>query len=635
MSLIRGFIKGISKNSNVLVSDWADANRVLPQECAAEYGPYRTSRTPYIREIQDKLSSLDPTREIVVVKGTQLALTEMGNNWFFYIQDIDPGPCLMVLPTEELSKKHVKAKINPSIKHLRNKEYVESIPATEMGKGGISFKTFPGGFWGFAYSNSPSAARSLSIKNLYMDDVDGYPASAGQEGDPVQLFVRRTDSFKSTAKILYTSTPVDSNTSRILRLFHNSSQARYHVPCPFCGTFQVLVWGTKDSVGGLKFSVDDKGLVKDSVKYMCKECSKLIPEDYKGQMLAAGCWIHQYPERDRKGYHISGLYSPLGWVSWEDIAREYLESKEDILAYKVWVNTRLGEGWKGALDKALPSWVELKERAESYKELFLPLDARVLTAGIDVQKDRVVIKVKAWGRNLESWIIWYGAIYGDLTSDEGVRTSLDEFLDSTFKFEGNGKVGLKISMTCIDSGFATQDVYDYVRNTSFNVRAIKGSVRKSQSIVNKPTLQDVNYKGEKIKGGIKLWSIGVDTAKMTIYNRLGIVKQDPNRIKPMMHFYKGLPDEYFKGLLSERLSTRIVKGRKSEEWIKIYERNEPLDCEVYALAAAYMLGVDRWDWDKIDIKFENMEANGRVLGNYPKRVLKSKKQYSKSTFINR
>lgn len=244
------FRDGIAPDPIMAVSEHADLYRYLPKESSSEPGKYRTSRTPYLKEIMDDLSVHVDVQEVCVMKATQLGMTEAGNNWVVYIIDAAPGPCLMFLPTDDLAKEHSKQKLSPTIRDTpRIRGKVRSAKGRKSGNT-LHVKEFDGGSLFLAGSNSPAKYRSKSIRFLILDDVDGFPVDVGGEGDPVTLAKKRTDTYGFRKKVYEVSTPTIKGASRIEKSYSESDQRHYHVPCPHCGHEQALRWGGRGEPSG-------------------------------------------------------------------------------------------------------------------------------------------------------------------------------------------------------------------------------------------------------------------------------------------------------------------------------------------------------------------------------------------------
>lgn len=575
--------EGLKPEIVLAVWEWANERRVLSEVSSREAGKYRTERTPYLKEIMDCLSVHNPVTEIVIIKGTQVGGTEIANNFVGYIIDVAPGPCLYMLPTVELAQEHSKNRITPMIEKIP--ELTKKVAPSRSRSGGntVLSKQFLGGALYLAGSNSGASYRSKSIRYLILDDIDGFVPDVEGEGNPINLAEKRTDTYSRRKKILKISTPTMHGSSLIDAEYETSDQRGFHVPCPFCGFMQILEWGGKDCSYGVKFTVASDEI--DDCWYQCKECGRKIEEHHKTQMLSGGIWVPKFPDRAKRGYHISGFMSPAGFVSWKQISAEFWKAKHDRLSIKVWVNTRKGEVYDEP--GIQPEWTDIKARAEVYSPLTVPAGGLLLSSGTDVQDDRLAVTVRAWGVGEENWLIWYGEIFGD-TSQDPVWNQLDQILFRTF--ERADGVGLRITSAGVDSGgHRTQEVYNYCRTRSPIVFALKGASIAAKPVIGRPTPQDVTWRGKKIENGVQLWPVGTDTAKATIYARLKISEPGPG----MYHNYIGLDDEYYLQLTAERLVTRFRDGYPHQEWQNVRPggRNEAIDAEVYAYAAAMRAGL--------------------------------------------
>jgi phage terminase large subunit GpA-like protein len=580
---------GLRPDKKVSVVDWADQFRLLPQVASKEHGRYSTARTPYVREMMELLSPDHPCQEIVFMKSAQIGGTEIGINWIGSIIDQTPGPILQVLPTIDLARDYSKQKLQPTISStpvLAAK--VRESKARDSGNT-ILTKNFPGGILFLGGANSPAGFRSRSIRFLFLDDVDGFEHDVGTEGDPVDLARKRTNTYGVNKKIFIVSTPTIKGISRIERAWLESDQRYYEVPCPHCSSYQRLIWGGTGFEHGIKFERDDDGTVVDCW-YVCRACKRRIDENGKTKMLDAGEWVPTKPGREIAGFHLSAFYSPLGWVSWAQIAKEFLNSKGNAQNLKTWTNTVLGETWEEKGSQ--PDWVAIKNRSEPYKALEVPSGGLLLTAGVDVQQNRLAVVVKAFGEGEESWLVYWVELYGDPTTDEPWN-QLDELLNRSYRHASGAE--LYIAAMAVDAGYKTQEALNYCRLRAPKTMATKGSSKAAQPVLGKPTWQDVTYDGRKIPGGVQLWPLGTDTAKGTIYARLGLEKPGPGFI----HTPIGIEDAYFQQLTAEKIQTKFIRGYPKQEWVKIFERNEALDCEVMAYAAAIRAGLVHINWEEL------------------------------------
>ncbi len=563
------------------VSEWADNHRFLSQRASAEPGAWRTDRTPYLREVMDCLSATSPVEKAVFMKGAQVGGTEAGNNWLGYVIDNCPGPMLMVQPTVEMAKRNSKTRIAPLIEESPSLREKVRDPRSRDSGNSLLAKEFPGGVVVMAGANSAAGLRSMPVRFLFLDEPDAYPGDVDGEGDPCTLAEARTRTF-SRRKVFYVSTPTLAGRSRIEREFLESDMRFFEVPCPLCGSYQQLVWEQMKWEEGRP----------ETARYQCAHCDEQFEEHHKNKILPRGQWVPQNPEGKWRGYHISSLYSPLGWFSWKECVEAFTQARKTDEAMRVFQNTILGLTYADTGEA--PDWELLYGRRENYPIGQVPDPVVFLTAGVDVQKDRIELEVVGWGRNLESWSIDYAVLHGDTASDE-VWEQLSAVVRQDYgRMDG---MRLPIRMAAVDTGFRTQEVYRWVKSQSaLRVMAVKGREQQA-TIISQPSTVEVTIRGKRIRGGIKVWPVGVSVAKSELYGWLR--RRLPSNLE------EGLPygwchfpqhtEEYFKQLTAESLVSRIVRGYQKYQWEKTRDRNEALDCRVYNRAAAMAIGADRWD----------------------------------------
>jgi len=203
---------------------------------------------------------------------------------------------------------------------------------------------------------------------------------------------------------------------------------------------------------------------------------------------------------------------------------------------------------------------------------------------------------------MERQLVDRALFYGDPArpeSEEGSPWAALTEYRRTQVLHVSGRPAPLLAVAVDTGGHHTQAVYTYVRSHQHaNVLAVKGSSQSGRAVIGRPTDQDINWRGQRVKRGVKLWPVGTDTAKAEIYGRLRLEQPGPGYV----HLSRHLPAEVFEQLTSERLVTRYLRGHPRLEWVKPPgRRNEALDCAVYALAAAHWLHIDRWrdgDWSK-------------------------------------
>lgn len=603
------------------VSEWADKHRILSGKASAEPGPWRTSRTPFLKEIMNKLSTDDPTEEIVFMKGAQVGGTECGNNWLGYIIDHNPAPTMIVQPTVELAKRNSKQRIAPLIEECPNlTSKVKEARARDSGNTVLA-KEFPGGILVMAGANSGVGLRSLPAKNLFLDEIDAYPDDVGGEGDPVSLARARSRTF-TRRKIFKVSTPLIEGRSRVENSYKNSDQRKFNVPCPRCGTLQWLKWSQ------VKWEKDKPA----GAWYECESCHGKIENWEKTKMLEAGIWVKDNPESKIAGFHLSSLYSPVGWASWGELAELWVEAKGDRDKLKTFVNTVLGETWKEKGEA--PEWKRLYERRALYEQNTLPDPVCLLTAGADIQKDRIEVEIIGWAREKVSYSIDYRVFMGDTSSITNEPwKKLTELVHEVWERKG---VEIPLKMLAVDTGYNTQTCYTWVRQFPITkVIAVKGQ-DSMPVMVGQPKAVDVTTRGKKIRYGLKLFSIGVSLIKNETYGFLKMSSPDEGDDPPHgFCYFPQYDEEYFKQLTAEELSIKIVRGFKKYEWEKKRERNEALDCRVYGRAASSVCGIDRFKnehWEKLE-NATNAKNTGKNLKNLQKSPRNLKIKRRKSSFL--
>lgn len=565
--LTRAWARGaLRPDPPVTVSEWADTHRVLSSVASAEPGRWRTKRTPYLRAIMDDLSSYSTVQEVVVMKGAQVGLSEAGLNFVGYAIHHAPGPAMYVMPTVETVKRLSKTRLDPMIE--ASPALSERIaPSRSRDAGNTIFaKEYPGGALILTGANSAAGLRSMPIRQLVLDEVDAFPPSADDEGDPVNLAKARTQTF-ARRKILLLSTPTIKGFSRIGAAFREGNQRYYHVPCDGCGTLQPIFWQQ------IKWP---KGEPEAAV-FECRECGHQHEEHRKGDLLSEARGAEWVPSAEPKragvrSYHLSSLYSP--WKSWGECAVEFMAAKDDPPRLQVFVNTVLGEEWDEADSEAIDA-EGLLARREEYAAV-VPHEVALLTAAVDVQDDRLEFLLVGWGRDEESWAIEHRIISGD-PSAPAVWATLDELLDQAWPHPSEPDKGMRIAATCVDTGgHHTQRAYEFCRGkSSRRIWPIKGRAGRHPIWPRRPSRNN--------KGKVPLFLIGVDAAKDTIVKRLPKMGQ-PGPGSP--HYPMDFDAEFFEQLTAERRRTKYRAGQPILYWWKPDgARNEALDLSVYAYAA--------------------------------------------------
>ena len=551
------------KPPTLLVSEWADQNRVLSSEASSAPGKWNTDVFPPQRAMMDSYN-IPEIEVIVVMSCAQIGKSEIILNILGYIIDQKPGPVLQMQPILEMAEAFSKDRIAPMIRDTKCLSSKVSESRTRDSGNTVKQKQFKGGHITLCGSNSPSSIASRPIRDYLADEIDRYPPSAGTEGDPLSLGDKRTTTFWNKKKIR-TSTPTEKGNSRIEDEYENSNKQRYYVPCPECGELQTLKWAN------LIFEKDDP-TVKPT--YACEHCGFVIEEKHKNKMVKKGKWIAEKPEVTKiAGFHINELYSP--WRSWAEIVEDWRKALGKPLLMRTWTNTVLGETFEQQGEKV--EWETVRDRKEEFKNQVAE-EVRFITCAVDVQKNYLEYEVKGWGgvdNKEESWSITTGKIQGD-TSKDDVWLELDEFLEN--KYEHPSGVKLRINCTLVDSSYRTSYVYDFVEGKQGRrIYAIKG-----QEGVAIPIYREAAKPKNK---DVRLFILGVDDIKGTIADRLQQIDIGPGYI----HFPDTYEDEWFKQLCAEKRVTKLTRGYETKKWVKDRKRNEAFDLQVYNYAAVHIL----------------------------------------------
>lgn len=574
---IAALIQGLTPSEDMNIWQYSDKHRILTSAASGEPGPWRTSRVPYTREIMEELSTACHTEDIVFMKGSQVAGTETMINALQYYIDREPGPILAVQPTIEMAKKFSRQRLQPTFDSCESLKGKISDHKSRDTSNTILQKDFYGGTLVLGGANSAAALRSMPVRYLLMDEIDAYPMDVDGEGDPVDLAIKRTTNFKRR-KRLFVSTPTVDGTSRIQKKFEESDQRYYYVPCPHCNKPQIIKWER------IRYIENDP----KSVYLECDHCQAAIYEYHKDFMLTNGRWIKHNPKSKVAGFHLSALYSPLGWYSWEEAVSDHLKARGDPFRRKVWVNTVLGEVWQSVESTIDRHW--LAKRREKYRAI-VPAEVLCLTAGVDTQDDRLECTVIGWGQHGESWVIDHAQFMGS-TKQNSVWDLLNVHLLTQWEHERG--VCLNIACTCVDSGgHSTDEVYAFCRAHQYRrIYPIKGQAGIGKSIIHSARKND--------RAGIYLWHIGVDQAKDFIYSNLHIKDPGPGYI----HFPHDLEERYFEQITAEHKITRHSAGMPKPQWVlPPGKRNEALDCYVYALGALKILNPNLEQMAKENIVF--------------------------------
>ena len=583
--LLSKVMSGMRPPENLTVSEWAEKKRRLSPESSAEIGPYRVSRTPYLREIMDAFT--DPkVRRLILVSSSQVGKSELENNIIGYIIDQDPSSILFIHPTTIDAKEYSKLRIAPMLRDtpvLRRK--VSPSKSRDSGNT-ILQKTYPGGILTMCGSTEAHALASKPIRYVIGDERDRWAQSAGKEGDPWKLAMARQITFYN-AKAVEVSTPTIKGDSAIADSFYEGTMERWCVKCPHCGEYHDIEFMKSIRYETEETMVQGKAQYKvKNILYLCPGCACTSTEAEIKRQPAK--WIAENPDAYQRGvrsFWLNSFVSP--WASWESTILEYLYAQGDTAKMQVVYNTRFGQLWENRGDTQDPE--SMLKRRETY-DAELPEGVLVLTAGVDTQDDRFEYEIVGHGHFGETWGIEKGVIMGS-PDDPATWDSLDMMVfDRVLRFKDG--LGLKVSMSFVDegghfTGQVRQRCRDRIRKKVF---CIKGAAGPDRPFTDAPKKMKIII-GNRYKGTCWQYQLGVDSGKQMIMDNLRVEAPGPKYCHFPLRDDYGLA--YFNGLLAEHL---VPEGKIRQRWVweKIpgHERNEPLDCRNYAMAAFRVLPVN-------------------------------------------
>lgn len=555
----------------VPIVEWVERHYLVTKDSgAAEPGPYRFDRVPWWREVAEVFAD-EVHQEIVVAKSAQVGYTELLMAYIAWCMSEDPSSMLMIQPDIERAESWSKERLDPVLRDVPALKDLMRSKAKGMARSSddtMRRKMFVGGWLAIMGSNSPAGLASRPARRLLGDERDRWAVSAGSEGDPFELGRKRTTTFWNR-KLVKGGTPKEEDASPTWSDWLASDMRTWHVPCPHCGTFQPLRWRDDTGAYHLVCERDAEGnLVPETAQYRCADCQCLIDEKQKMAMVAAGKWVPEHPGRTVRGYHIWSAYSP--WVTWGGIVQEFQDSSGVETKLQTFVNTTLGLPFAPTAEKIDPT--KLMARAEPMP--VPPPEVGMLTAGVDVQADRVEYVVKGWGAGERSCTLEYGIVEGD----PGQDSTWDELTAELSKPRGD----LRVHAVAADTGYRPEVVWKWGdRRLPFRVFCTKGMPGRGKLLMQKPGA--VTHKRKR-----RPWLVGVDTGKDSLAARLRSAPDGPQGER----FADTLPPEFYQHLTAEKLTLVYVGSQPVRKWVLMEgRRNEGLDCSILAHAALYALGV--------------------------------------------
>jgi phage terminase large subunit GpA-like protein len=562
------FLHSLKPPPKEKLSKWADNYGYIPTGASDYIGSWRTEFLPYMREPMDALT--DPcVHEMTIMGPTQGAKSSILLQYLAYTIVRDPGPFIWIHPTGEAAERFSKERIEPLFREMPCLQGKVTESKSRTSGNTILHKTYYGGRFRLASAGSPAALAQSPERYIVLDDVSNFPLSVGAQGNPFGIIEKRSRTFRNR-KIIRLGTPTIEGECWATYYYEKSDQRKYYVPCPSCGHKQILEFER------LKWDVlvGPSDEIQYKVWYDCEGCSDKIRHDQKLWMIKNGEWRATKPGRKARGYWFNALYLP--WTSWEELIAEWLDAQGDPEKIKEFVNLQLGKTWK-RLAEAPPDWEELLKRRENYSGRALPSNKiQKITMGVDVQLDRFIYVIIGWGADFEAWVLSEG--------EEPEWEDLEKVLASSWIAPDGHKK--KIDLALIDSGYRTEEIYEWVfKHAPNHVRAIKGE-RQWSSLFSPSRIERGAKTGKLIKRYL-LWHLDTYRLKSKLYR---LLNKKPSQ-GGYFHFGSEVDERFVRELTSERLEERkLPGGRHVFEWVQTGQ-NHRHDATLYALAGAYMVGV--------------------------------------------
>lgn len=546
----RGALAALVPPPRLRLSEWIEENVHIPEGVSALPGPVRL--WPYQREIADAIGDADLER-VTLVKSVRVGFTTLLTSAMASYVANEPAPIMVLLPVESDCRDYIVSDIEPIFEASPALRGLLSEDSEEGHRNTLLHRRFAGGSLKVVAAKAPRNLRRHNIRVLLVDEADGMAMTP--EGPPIALAEKRTFSY-ADRKIIIGSTPTVEETSNVIRSYAQSDQRIFEVPCPHCGAFTEILWKH------IEWPEGDPS----RAAFRCPHCQEVTEHRHKPGMVEQGRWRATRPDvKGHAGFKLNALVSLMANASWDKLATDFLGVKDCPEDLQTFVNTILAEGWKEDVD-ALDEKA-LQARAERFGLDAIPEEVRFITAGVDVQDDRLETTIVGWSKE-EMFCLGHVVIWGT-PDDDTTWLELDTLLRTRWQHPYGGTIGIDAAVVDSSDGDWTERVYAFcfprARRRIMAGKGMHGS---------RPVLE--MSKG-KVRGG-RLWILGVDVVKTTLMNRLALGR--------VMRFSDSLAPVWFEQLAGERKTVRYSRGQPVVSFQPVPgRRNEALDCTVYAYAA--------------------------------------------------
>ncbi len=572
---------------------------------------FEHSKAPYLTEIMECLSPASPFREVAIMFPAQSGKTFTADTMAMYYIEAVPSEIVYATSNETMAKKWLEREIEPRAAHsgIVFKTEVETKSQRKTGDTSIS-KIFPGGNLDAVTANSAGQLASATKRIVLADEVDRWKIKLGEQGSTLNQLRARTQAWGNQAKIFWFSTPTTEDASVIFVIYQQGDQRQYYVPCPYCGTMQLLDFFEGRGYG-LHWEHRSGHIYKKSIELICenKNCGRGIRESSKPGMLLGGQWrASAIPEYEHIcSFHINGLYSFQ--LKWYDIVVAYEEGQKSELAKQDFDQLKMGRPHKQKGSKIRAD--KIIENRGTYKSGTVPDGVLFLTAGVDVQegskKDpanppRLEMEILGIGSQWRTWSICYEVFKGEI--DDPYAGAWEEMTQWFIEKHGGGKFyrndgfEFPLRFMLVDSGDGKMSdvVYDFCSRPEWvntfpskgmpDIRMGKKDGPRPDEIIQGNRLP---WRRSVLDNDILLYLINTNYYKHKIFNYFNVERtESPIQRFGYCEFPADYSDWYFQMFASEE------KRRDGSFHNPTGRRNEALDCRVMAMCAG-----DIWLSDEV------------------------------------
>ncbi|MCU0636938.1 MAG: phage terminase large subunit family protein [Gemmatimonadaceae bacterium] len=574
-ALYRDARSGYAPRTPAPAAAWAERHYRLSTETGATPGQYLLDRTPYWRAIFEVLERSE-TQEVVVMKSSQVGFTEVLMAYLAWIICEDPGPTMWVRETLKAAKQWSRTRLkyflrdNKAVRRVLYQTVTRRRESTES----LLEKYFEHGHLIITGANNPEDLASNPIRRVILDELDRHTRQAGAEGSPYDIVRKRLITYGRHAKLVAGGSPTELEASLTYDLFLAGTQEHWVMPCPFCGHEQPFLWRGDQALsqeGAYRLVAErapDGTFRPETAAYVCRGCAALIPErPHKPWMIERGRFVPTFPGRAIRSFHTWAALSP--WLSWGQILADFERSRGTPEQLQVFINTIAGLPFAPPVKRHEPG--ALMARAEAWGGR-VPAPVGLLTAGVDVQQDRLEVVLWGWGANEAGFALEWHQIDGDPHQPD-TWARLDTIL-------WRERDGLTVALACVDAGYLPGPVWKWLETQREGPAiGVVGRDGRGKPLIAKPG-------PDRDKRAQRNWVVGSDTAKYAIASRLAAAPDAYGHLR----FADALPLVFYEQLTAERLKL-VPTPRPHYVWELIpHRRNEVLDCTQYALAALHALG---------------------------------------------